>query len=570
MGKVAKDVTGSAADVPAPTRPPRHAGTGSLAVGVPVSAVLDVPSLAGARVLAGHRGLERMVRRLNVMEVPDILPWVKPDELLLTTGYPLRHDPQALTGLVAELDERGLAALAVKVGRYLDELPAAALAEADRRGLPIVTLAPHIGFDEIITDVLTDVLDRQAAVLARSEEVHRALVRIVLDGGEVDEVAAELARLLSAAVLVMTPDGRVVSRAGPDAELAALRDASCLEAGGRFRTERERVGLSSHDGLAGNHILVPIVAGGVDHGRIVAWSSDGRLAPGDVHVLERGATVAALAVTKQLAVHAVESKYQGDFLRDVLTRRVPKQRAIDQGRSLGWDLERPMVVVVAELDPAPAGARGSGPALRPVAERFATAWQTVVRPRDARAPVAGFTEEVVAVLGVPSDGDVARLVRDLVSHVSGDGGGGRRSFSTGVSRVCDAAGLPQAYELARKAAQVGRRTHGPGAVAHFDELGVYRLLSLVEDGAELKAFVHETLGALAGDDVEHADLRRTLEVLLDQNLNVAETARLLHFHYNTLRYRIAKLERMLGPFTGDPNLRLNVMVALAATRMRGL
>ena len=38
-------------------------------------------------------GLDRIVQRLNVMEVPDILPWVKPHELLLTTGYPLRDDP---------------------------------------------------------------------------------------------------------------------------------------------------------------------------------------------------------------------------------------------------------------------------------------------------------------------------------------------------------------------------------------------------------------------------------------------------------------------------------------------
>ncbi len=52
------------------------------------------------------------MQRLNVMEVPDILAWVKPHELLLTTGYPLRNTPQSLGRLVADLDERGLAALA--------------------------------------------------------------------------------------------------------------------------------------------------------------------------------------------------------------------------------------------------------------------------------------------------------------------------------------------------------------------------------------------------------------------------------------------------------------------------
>ncbi|HEX2807963.1 MAG TPA: PucR family transcriptional regulator ligand-binding domain-containing protein, partial [Kineosporiaceae bacterium] len=521
-------------------------------------------------------GLQRPVEGLNIMEVPDILPWVKPGELLLTTGYPLREAPESLAGLVADLDARGLAALGVKLGRYLERLPPDMLAEADRLGFPVIGVPAEVAWDEVLEQVLSNLFDQQASSLARSEEVHRALVQIVLDGGGLPELARELVSLLGGAVVISTQDGRVLADAGDVSALSAAFSSRCFEPSGRLRTESEVNGLSAHAGLPGNHIVVPVAAGRMDHGRIVVFAPDGSLAEHDVPTVERAATVAALAVTKQLAVRAVESKYQGDFLRDVLTGQVGPEQAVTHAASLGWEIDRPMVVVVAELDPAPGEPLSASLVARPAVERFAAAWQTVVRPRDPHAPVVGFHREVVAVLGLPASGDVDRYVRDLVREVSGDGGGGRRSFGTGVSRIAASpAGIPAAYEQARTAVRVGRRMHGSGAIAHFDGLGVFRLLSLVEDTAELTAFADETLGELARSDGpghdagEAADLRHTLEVLLETNLNVAETARLLHFHYNTLRYRIAKLERMLGPFTRDPHLRLSLQVALQVLNMRG-
>jgi purine catabolism regulator len=97
------------------------------------------------------------------------------------------------------------------------------------------------------------------------------------------------------------------------------------------------------------------------------------------------------------------------------------------------------------------------------------------------------------------------------------------------------------------------------------------LLSLVRDPAELHGFVVETLRELTDeDDPEAADLRNTLQVLLDTNLNVAEAARRVFVHYNTLRYRIGKLERLLGPFPTDPNLRLDLALALKVLQMQGI
>jgi purine catabolism regulator len=543
------------------TAPGRRTSTGTLTHGLSVEAVLGVSSLAGARVLAGHAGLDRVVQRLNVMEVPDVLAWVKPHELLLTTGYPLRDTPQSLAHLVADLDDRGLAAMAIKLGRYLDELPPEMVEQADRLAFPLILLPGGVGFDDILNQVLTDILNRQAATLARAEEAHRALVQIVLGGGGLAEVAAEVAGLLDVSVAATDADGRVITGCGPRGAAADWTGVPCFDAAGRLVTP-------DRYGAHGSWAVVPVKAGGYDHGRLVARTAQGELCDTDVSILERAATVAALVITKQLAVTAVESKYRADFLRDVITGRAGgDERVAAHAAAFGWKLSRTSAVIVAELDGDERARRGQAEE-RLVQDRLVAACTQAARRHDVSAAVAGFSHEAVVVVGAGTDPE--RVVADACALFA-DHPGARRTFSAGISRfVAAPSALAGAYDQATTAVRVGRQLNGAGASATFDALGVYRLLSLVPDTRELRNFVTETLGDLAGDDPDTADLRHTLDVLLETNLNVAETARRLHFHYNTLRYRIAKLERALGPFTADAHLRLNLTLALHVLRMRGI
>ncbi len=425
-------------------------------------------------------------------------------------------------------------------------------------------------------DALAEVVEHQAALLRREDEVHRVLVRIVLAGGSLSQLCDAVAGFFGGAAVVTTTDGRVLAMAGDPLQVERATALPCFDRTGRLLVEDEPVGPRRADHPARARAMVKIVAGSSDHGLLGAFSPERPLTAADVHLLERAATVAALAITKEQAVAAVESKYRAEFLRDLLAGKAGEPAdAVSHAASLGWDIDRPMVVVVAETDENDAETTREPEEVRSLQERFVRAWLQAVRTRDPSAPVAGFSQEVVSLHPVVDTAETTAVVRgvaEIVKVVRGDGGGGRRSFCTGVSRpITSAADLPAAYEEARQAVRVGRQMHGESALTHFDELGIYRLLALVPDGADLRRFVTESLGDLATDDSpENADLRHTLSVLIDTNLNVAETARQLFFHYNTLRYRIAKLERMLGPFTTDPQLRLTLALALRIHQMRGI
>src|SRR5689334_24420054 len=107
---------------------------------ISVREALALDCMRGATIVAGADGAERRIRGVNVMEDADIVRWMRGGELLLTTGYTIRDDPDALARLVPALAKRDLAGLVVKLGLYLDAVPDDVVAMADRVAFPLVAL----------------------------------------------------------------------------------------------------------------------------------------------------------------------------------------------------------------------------------------------------------------------------------------------------------------------------------------------------------------------------------------------------------------------------------------------
>ena len=409
-----------------------------------------------------------------------------------------------------------------------------------------------------------------SAALARADALHTALTDVVLEGGDLERIAAEVAGVLDCGVIVTSTDGRErAGHAAPD-DRAALAAAGLLDQSGRLRVER--VSPEGTPLPSGEVRALRVAAGGSDLARLVSVRRDSAIPDDDVHALERAATVAALVITREAAITAVENKYQGDFLRELFAGRARDEEYVEEhAAAFGWTLERPVVVLVAEIDRVAGEEPPTREQWRSWQERFSAAWRQVCDALGEGIPAVDFSSEVVALLPAdPGDARPAGVdeVNRAVAQVRGDRGGGRRSFSIGVSRVArELTDLPDCYGQARRAVEVGRRVHGPGSTTFFDQLGLHRLIALVPDTDELRTFAHDVLGPLA--EPEGAELRQTLQVLLDTNFNLAEAARLQFFHYNTMRYRVGKLERMLGPISSDPHLRLDVAVALRVLEISG-
>ena len=524
-----------------------------------VREMLAEDAMRGARIIAGADGLDRPVRRLNVMTVPNIVRWTKQDEFLLTTGYPLPRQSEEFCRLIEQLAGKGLAGLGVKLDEYLAEVPPAAVELADRAGFPIVVIPATSPLDDVLSQTFETIVNRQAAALARRQQIHDAFLGIALTGGGLARLSDELAEVLPGAdVVICDPTGYpLAATTRPGAPAGGFRDDS-----GLVDTARLAAGVHSDD-EAGTHWAAAVIrAGDMSYGFVLAVGGAQGL-PGVAGLaVEQAALVAALEITRDLAVLAVEQQFASNALHDLVTGTAADlDHALARAVRFGWDLQRPLAVLVARQSGAE---RSDEPADQQEASglRAVELWTLAIRDKDRSAAVAGFATELVAVVGAAEAEAIASKVHADMTAATG------RPYSVGVSQA--AAGpldIPRLYEEARVALQVGQRLSGSSAVTNFAGLGLYRLLSNVSQ-AELRAFVQDTLGpVLELPEPARSDLLKSLAVLSSTRFNVAESARILHYHYNTMRYRVTKLERMLGAFADDAAAALRIGVALQILRM---
>jgi purine catabolism regulator len=259
----------------------------------------------------------------------------------------------------------------------------------------------------------------------------------------------------------------------------------------------------------------------------------------------------ALAASREIAVASVDRRFRAEFVEQMLLNRLDTAEVTRRCQALEWNVAFPAAVVHLSTETLDAAAH---------LERIRDMLGWSLRAQGVNAPHAIVGGAVVAVIGgkgIDQPADVAaRAASDVLSRTA------KGTWSAGVSGpLGDWSDLPHGWDQARVANRVIRTTGGVGTVGQFDLLGIFRLLSEI-DAEVLRGFAREALGDLYEPSGMKQELRRTLKVLLDTNLNVAQTARELHYHYNSVRYRTAQLEQMLGPFMTDAARRLELHVAL--------
>ncbi|MFH5824097.1 helix-turn-helix domain-containing protein [Georgenia sp. AZ-5] len=375
--------------------------------------------------------------------------------------------------------------------------------------------------------VASELLRARTVSVERAADAHDRLTAVVVQGGDVDDVAREVRAVLGGEVVMVDTGGAVLaatsSSPAPAGEAALLR----------------RVADSSRTVTADGLCAAPVVAGAEQLGTLVLRREE-PLDEADRRILERAALVTALVLLFRRGVADAEARLRGELLEDVLAAPDRDPMLRERARRVGADLDVPHAVVVAEI----------------AGDRTRAAHAAVHLASGRRGLAAVHEGRLVVVLPRLEPRAAAALVSEEVGRAVG------RPLTAGAAGPAAGAGA-----IAAARAEAGRCLDAllalgrTGEVAGAADLGFVGLV--LGERSDVGAHVRAVLGPVLDYDAQRGTaLLATLREYFAQGGSLGRTGAALHVHTNTVTQRLERVTQLLGEGWSAPGRQLEVQLAV--------
>jgi purine catabolism regulator len=508
--------------------------------------LLEAPEL-GLRLLAGEAAVAHQVSGAHSIEIEKPSRWLAPDWIALTTGLRLRADTTAQRDLIAELDDAHIAALGFAVDIYFPDVPSALVSEAEKRGFPVFEVPIQTGFRAITSYVYEALRSNDVREYQKLLSMQRYLLDVLGNPRTRTVVIERLADFAGASALLLGGSGNVLS-ASDTSMVDAVRDiwaALTNEPRRVFQAEIADVQLAAApiraSGRHGDQWLVLVSKTGWAATRLAL-----RILQAAVPILEAASKVEELKAEQDSIVEA-SALTRALGLDDTQMVMAPPMTL----RGLDFSDGVSMLCVLQRNRGAESQSRS------PASLVFADALRRTLE--DAGVTTIAATCDRRLLLA--AQGDREQLVGALERFVEA-----RLDVVVGVGRAVAEIGALRDSLCDAETAVLGDDGRSEVRVRCYEDVPLPAFLTAEVGHERLAAKVEALLAPLHAEPA----LYETLAALFAHKLDVSSTARALHFHPNTVRYRIAKIEAALNASLHDPAMIAALYLALSERQCEGV
>lgn len=525
--------------------------------------ILEHPILQNAKLLAGEPGVERVIHHVTMMDAPDIIHFLKPNELLVTTAYHLKDNPRALAGLINQMANQQCAALGIKTKRFLDEVPAEVLALANELRFPIIELPVDISLGEIVNQTLSCILDMRTNELHSAIEAHQRFTDHIISGKGIKRLLESLSSIIHYPVLLLD------QHAKPIAASHTLPDFIChiedLYKNGHCFFLSKQI-HSSFSFLNGRSVVsaFPVHTHEKERGCLMVLGNIPHSNRSVILTIEQATNVISFELMKENALKQHARRMRNEFFNNFLEGAFSSQEEIiNRAKEFHLRNDQKYICIAGKLDLHEKSLSFTQyqtetdfiyKCLERELSRFSLPTHLFIKGdhcillTEVKDPQKDVSASILPCL---------KLLQTKINNRFG------RTISFGISNVSlQFIDVQNGFKEAIDALHTGQLSGSTQFIQPFQTKDISELLRIIP-AEDLKEFYFHILQNLAQpNQTEDQSLLHTLFIYLENHCQISETAKRLYVHRNTVIYRLEKCEELLGRSLKDPDTTLQLRLAL--------
>jgi purine catabolism regulator len=461
------------------------------------------------------------VSSVSVMDAPDIQMWMKGGEFLITSGFTLATRINEFPQLIKDLRAKNVAALGIKVSRFMHQIPEDIIELANKLDFSIVEIPEHYAFTDIINPVLTELVNSRYHELCISEEINRKFMEIGVADVSYEKILNLLSRYVKGEVYYLN-----------------IRNQKIYKP--LFSSSKTTISELQSSAFTRYVINYQQIQYGVLYVEGKPNSFQERTA------ITHAITMLRLSIQTILSSKRFEEQRRNDFLSDLILNKIKTKEEIDfRSQEYGWKLKDGVICAVFYLDSRKTSLQAN---LSRKRQQELELLYSSIRERFKDLYYVTFSDHVAFLLVgrdlMAKERAFADALPSLMSSVSDSS----FNLTVGIGNPYEEVNQSfKSYEEAKKAIIIGRAMFGSSNYYRFSDLSIYDyFIQMPEESLEDFPFV-AILKELSGNDAEKGtEYIKTLAALIDSDWIMSAACERLTVHYNTMKKRTAKIKEITG------------------------
>ncbi|GGJ96511.1 purine catabolism regulatory protein [Lentibacillus kapialis] len=520
-------------------------------------------------VLAGHRGLTRYVESVNISDTPDVIQFLYKNHLLLTTGYGFHNDTNQFCELIREMHDLNCSGIIIKVNRFMHKIPEEAKLLADDLAFPIIDLPTNRTLGDLSRHILNYLNDHEAEQLYYALHVQQEFSDMMVKGYNLNSLVEHLGHFLIRPALLLNHRGEMIARSHDfrmdSMKLAETEILESIKEDVAFYRDGTTFNIPS---LKQQTVTsFPVKTKRLQPSMLVIIDFKTLPYPSSQMAVEQAGNVISSTLIKEQAIEENSRLLKNNFFADLIEKRIQAEEEI-MSRTAFYGLlpDKESICVLCTVD-----SEGDNYETLQLYEKKIGELHNSIYDQLEDEMINGnmqatlFTKEKFFVMILQFDqyteteiSVVTEFTKQAQKNVQGE-----YSVSFGISNPVESiTEIPTAYQEAAEAIDNGYDQNMTGFINFYKTREIKELLNTLPR-KDIKALYENTLKSLAYPKTkDDQELVKTIEIYLNCQCEISDTARKLYIHRNTVKYRISKTEELLNCSFRDPADSLRVRVAL--------